>query len=47
MTIPEQIALATIFYYGQVFVFCSLINKKSVVMVSTKNMERTYSEQIY
>ena len=27
MTISEQIAVAAIFYFGQVFVFCRLINK--------------------
>ena len=27
MAITEQIALATIFYFGQVFVLCWLINK--------------------
>ena len=25
--IPEQLALASVFYFGQVFVFCRLINK--------------------
>ena len=28
MTISEQIAVAAIFYFGQAFVFCKLINKK-------------------
>ena len=28
MTIAEQIALAAVFYFGQVFVFFRLINKK-------------------
>ena len=27
MMTPEQIALAVIFYFGQAFVFCRLINK--------------------
>ena len=27
MTIPEQIALAAISYFGKAFVFCRLINK--------------------
>ena len=36
MKIPEQIALTAIFYFGQVFVLCRLINKKHVWMVSTE-----------
>ena len=34
--VPEQIVLGVMFYFGQVFVFCRLINK-DVKMVSTNN----------
>ena len=30
MTVLEQIALAPVFYFGQVFVFCMLINKDAL-----------------
>ena len=30
MTISEQIAVAATFYFGQVFVFCRLINKNAL-----------------
>ena len=35
---PEQIALAVIFYFGQVFVFCKLI--KRVGIVSINNVQK-------
>ena len=34
----EQIALATMFYSEQVFVFCMFNQRKRVGMVSTNNM---------
>ena len=43
----EQIALAAIFYFGQVFVFLQVNQQKRVGMVSTNNIQRIYSDQIY
>ena len=43
----EQIALAAIFYFGQVFVFLQVNQQKRVGMVSTNNTQRIYSDQIY
>ena len=43
--ISEQIALAAVFYFGQVFFFLRVNQQNPVGMVSTNNI--TYSEQIY
>ena len=43
----EQIALAAIFYFGQVFIFLQANQQKRVGMVSTNNTQRIYSDQIY
>ena len=44
--ISEQIAVAKMLYFEQVFAFWKLINKKCVGMVFTSNIYRTYSPQI-
>ena len=43
--VSEQIGLATIFYFGQVFIFCMLISKN--VLEQILLIQRTYSDQIY
>ena len=47
--ISEQITLATMFYFQQVFVFrmFNVNQEKRFEMVSTNSMQRTYSAQIY
>ena len=45
--VSEQIAFAAVFFFGQVFVFCRLINKSAVGMVCINNVQITYSDQIY
>ena len=48
MTISDQIAVAAKFNFGQVFFYFLQVNQqKRVGMVSTNNLLRTYSEQIY
>ena len=38
MTVPEQTALAAMFYFGLAFVFSRLISKNVLEMVSTNNV---------
>ena len=46
MVIPKQIALTAVFYFGQAFVFCMLINKNVLewfllIMCKERTLSRT------